>query len=147
VTIKISETEQRSTITNAFGMFEFTQLVAGNYTLQFVLSGFKPMEIRNVAVQAEGITNQTFYMEPVRKGFEGFIFGFDLGHSMMILALFMTIVILAIAVYLRIRTFQAPETAPAVYDQEEEELAEGEEGPETKAQEKAEGRTKKGGEE
>ena len=148
VTIKISETEQRSTMTNAFGMFEFTQLVAGNYTLQFVLSGFKPMEVRNVAVQAEGITNQTFYMEPVRKGFEGFIFGFDLAHSMMILALFMTIVILAIAVYLRIRTFQAPESAPAVYDQEDEELAEEEGGgPKANPQEKMDRKAKKGGEE
>jgi hypothetical protein len=39
---------------------------------------------------------------------------------MMILALFITIVILAVAVYLRYRTFQTPETAPAIYDQEEE---------------------------
>jgi uncharacterized membrane protein YvbJ len=44
-----------------------------------------------------------------------------MAHSMMILALFLTIVILAMAVYLRIRSFQAPETAPAVYDQAEEE--------------------------
>jgi cell division protein FtsB len=43
---------------------------------------------------------------------------------MMILALFLTIVILAIAVYLRIRTFQAPETAPAVYDTPQQEEAE-----------------------
>jgi hypothetical protein len=32
--------------------------------------------------------------------------------------------ILAVAVYLRIRTFQAPENAPAVYDQAEEEAEE-----------------------
>lgn len=60
-------------------------------------------------------------MSPLRTGVgEGFIFGFDMAHSMMILALFLTIVILAVAVYLRIRTFQAPETAPAVYDEAEE---------------------------
>jgi hypothetical protein len=47
-----------------------------------------------------------------------------MAHSMMILALFLTIIMLAIAVYLRIRTFQAPESAPAVYDQAEEEEAE-----------------------
>jgi uncharacterized membrane protein len=78
------------------------------------------MEVRNVAVKENGTTNVTFYMEPLRKGFEGFIFGFDLAHSMMIIALFITIMILAVAVYLRYRTFQTPESAPAVYDQEEE---------------------------
>jgi hypothetical protein len=120
VTIFISGTQQRTELTDPFGQFGFTELAAGNYTLQFEVSGYRPMEVRNVAVKENGTTNVTFYMEPLRKGFEGFIFGFDLAHSMMILALFITIMILAVAVYLRYRTFQTPESAPAVYDQEEE---------------------------
>jgi hypothetical protein len=64
-------------------------------------------------------------MEPTKEGFGGFIFGFDLAHSMMILALFLTIVILALAVILRIRTLEAPDKAPAVYDQEEPSEGEG----------------------
>ena len=63
-------------------------------------------------------------LEPTRESFGGFIFGFDLAHSMMILALFLTIVILAFAVVLRIRTFEAPDKAPAVYDELDEEDAE-----------------------
>jgi hypothetical protein len=120
VTIFIGDTQQRTEFTDPLGHFGFTELAAGNYTLQFEVSGYRPLEIRNVAVKENETTNMTFTMEPLRKGFEGFIFGFDLAHSMMILALFFTIVILAVAVYLRYRTFQTPESAPAVYDQEEE---------------------------
>jgi hypothetical protein len=127
VTITIGGTQQRTEFTDPFGKFGFTELTAGNYTLQFEVAGYKPLEVRNVAVKADETTNVTFYMEPLRKGFEGFIFGFDLAHSMMILALFITIMILAVAVYLRYRTFQTPETAPAIYDQEEEEGEEKEE--------------------
>jgi len=120
VTIFMSDEQQRTEFTDPLGHFGFTELAAGNYTLQFEVAGYGPLEIRNVAVKENETTNMTFKMEPVRNGFEGFIFGFDLAHSMMILALFITIVILAVAVYLRYRTFQTPETAPAVYDQEEE---------------------------
>ena len=120
VTIIISSTQQRTEFTDPLGHFGFTELAEGNYTLQFEVPGYGPLEVRNVAVKENETTNVTFHMEPLRKGFEGFIFGFDLAHSMMILALFITIVILAVAVYLRYRTFQTPETAPAVYDQEEE---------------------------
>lgn len=120
VTILISDTQQRTELTDPFGHFGFTELAAGNYTLQFEVPGYKPMEIRSITVNDNETTNMTFTMEPLRKGYEGFIFGFDLAHSMMILALFITIVILAVAVYLRYRTFQTPESAPAVYDQEEE---------------------------
>ncbi len=125
ITIVDSEPSVRSTLTNIMGEFEFTGLSAGNYTLRFERTGYRPMEVSKILVQEDAVTNRTFEMTPLRRGFEGFIFGFDMAHSMMILALFLTIVILAMAVYLRIRTFQAPETAPAVYDQAEEEAVEG----------------------
>ena len=120
VTIFISDTQQRTELTDPLGHFGFTELAAGNYTLQFEAAGYGPLEVRNVAVKENETTNVTFKMKALRGGFEGFIFGFDLAHSMMILSLFITIVILAAAVYLRYRTFQTPETAPAIYDQEEE---------------------------
>ncbi|MEM4275869.1 MAG: carboxypeptidase regulatory-like domain-containing protein [Thermoplasmata archaeon] len=120
-----------TTTTNVNGGFEFTGLAAGNYTVQIEMKGYKPLELSKVTVSEETVTNLSFVMEPLRKGYEGFIFGFDIAHSMMIIGLFATILILAIAIYLRIRTFQSPETAPAVYDQAEE-VAEGvEEQPET----------------
>jgi len=120
--------EERSTVTNIQGQFEFPTLPPGNYTLQFQKDGYKALEVRGLAVTEDVVTNRNFTLEPMREGFEGFIFGFDLAHSMMLLALFLTIVILAVAIYLRIRTFQTPETAPAVYDQAEESLEEREPG-------------------
>lgn len=116
--------QPRSTETNINGEFEFPGLEAGNYTVRFERTGYRPVEVERIVVLDDQTTQRDFELTPLRKGFEGFIFGFDMAHSMMILALFLTIVILAMAVYLRIRTFQAPESAPAVYDQVEEEEAE-----------------------
>ena len=111
-----------STYSNINGEFVFPGLTDGNYTIQFEKEGYRPLEIGHLEVSEADTTNHRFLMSPLRKGVgEGFIFGFDMAHSMMILALFLTIVILAVAVYLRIRTFQAPESAPAVYDEAEEE--------------------------
>jgi hypothetical protein len=47
---------------------------------------------------------------------------------MMILALFLTMLIFGIAVYLRMRSFQTPQNAPAVYDEAEVETEVKEEG-------------------
>jgi hypothetical protein len=112
---------QRTTITNVEGQFIITGLTAGNYTIRFFLVGYQPIELWSVTVLAEGVTLlDEVLMEPASDGFGGFIFGFDLAHSMMILALFLTIIILALAVMLRVRGFEAPDKAPAVYDQEDE---------------------------
>jgi len=126
VSIVTAESQQRTEFTNIEGVFEFTGLTAGNYTLEFEMAGYRPMIVGHISIADGTPSNITFTMSPLRHGFSGFIFGFDMAHSMMILALFLTIVILALAVYMRIKTFQAPENAPAVYDQEEEE--EGKEG-------------------
>ena len=124
ITISSKDSEPQTVFTNVNGEFAFTGLASGNYTIQFLKDGYKPMEVTRVQVGAENITEKTFTIEPLRHGFTGFIFGFDMAHSMMILGLFLTIVILAMAVYLRIRTFQSPESTPAVFDEEEgEEVA------------------------
>ena len=122
ITIIGENKDTLSTYTNINGEFVFPGLTEGNYTIQFEKEGYRPLEIGHLDVRENDTTNHRFLMNPLRRGVgEGFIFGFDMAHSMMILALFLTIVILAVAVYLRIRTFQAPESAPAVYDEAEEE--------------------------
>jgi hypothetical protein len=152
VTLMGPDGKERTKDTNSQGQFEFTGLESeGNYTLQFQAKGYRPLEVTIIGVKADTIWNETVYLVPERTGFEGFIFGFDLAHSMMILALFITIMILAVAVYLRIRTFQAPESAPAVYDQAEEEAEEEEKesesgsGPSDEIEEKKVRRMKGGG--
>ncbi len=116
---------QRETITNTNGEFQFTGLPAGEYIVRFTLEGYQPKEIGPIATTLDETTEMgSIDLEPTRGSFGGFIFGFDLAHSMMILALFLTIIILAFAVVLRIRTFEAPDKAPAIYDELDEEDAE-----------------------
>ncbi len=121
VSIVGTEPQTITVSTNTYGEYELPGLEQGNYVLRFEKVGFQPIESKELNVSKDSNTTYNLEMTPIRKGFEGFIFGFDMAHSMMILALFLTIVILAMAVYLRIRSFQAPESAPAVYDQAEEE--------------------------
>lgn len=110
----------RTTISNINGEFEFTGLDSGNYTVMFVADGYTPKEIGPVVITQESTARlEQVLLEPLRESFGGFIFGFDLAHSMMIIALFLTIIILALAVMLRVRTFEAPDKAPAVFDQED----------------------------
>lgn len=119
--VRVALLPQRETITNINGEFQFTGLESGDYTIMFTLEGYRPIEMEGISVGSENRTELGFIsFEPIRESFGGFIFGFDLAHSMMILALFLTIVILALAVVLRIRSFEAPDRAPAVYDELEE---------------------------
>ena len=116
---------QREAVTNTNGEFQFTGLPADEYIVRFTLEGYQPKEIGPIATTLDETTEiGPIELEPTRESFGGFIFGFDLAHSMMILALFLTIVILAFAVVLRIRTFEAPDKAPAIYDELDEEDAE-----------------------
>ncbi|MGB2825185.1 MAG: carboxypeptidase regulatory-like domain-containing protein [Thermoplasmata archaeon] len=116
---------QRETITNTNGEFQFTGLPADEYIVRFTLDGYQPKEIGPIATTLDETTEMgSIELEPTRESFGGFIFGFDLAHSMMILALFLTIIILAFAVVLRIRTFESPDKTPAIYDELDEEDAE-----------------------
>lgn len=121
VTIVNLRPQPISRATNIYGEFEFAGLAAGNYTIHLEKSGYRPIAVGKIVVSEEEPVELVLEMTPLREGFEGFVFGFDMAHSMMILALFLTIVILAVAVYLRVRSFQTPESAPAVYDEAEEE--------------------------
>jgi len=116
----------RSTTTNFKGQFEFTGLEAGNYTLSLEKTGYSPMETSKFAVTETTITNRTYELSPLRQGFGGFFGEFDMAHSMMFLGVGLTLVIFFVALYLRIKTFMTPGSAPAVYDQAEEEGDEGE---------------------
>ncbi len=130
----------RETITNINGEFEFPGLKEGNYTLRFILDGYRPFEMDSMVLSHEEKTDLgEIRLDKTRDSYGGFIFGFDLAHSMMILALFLTIVILALAVVLRIRTFESPDKAPAIYDELDEKEAEEEETPKRKVRERKTG--------
>jgi hypothetical protein len=121
VTIVDIDPPRAGVATDINGAYGLPGLVPGNYTVRFEKTGYRPMEIPNINVTKDGQTIQNLEMTPLRRGFEGFIPGFDIPHSMMLMALCLTIVIFALAVYLRHRSFETPESAPAIYDQAEEE--------------------------
>jgi hypothetical protein len=120
VTLVTTNIAQNATSTNILGEFAFTGLAPGNYTVLFECADYRPMQVSGITVTNDSSASRQFLMTPIRQGFSGFIFGFDMPHSMMILGLFLTIAMLGVAVYLRIRTFQAPGSAPAIYDEDED---------------------------
>ena len=124
VTIVDIDPPRAGVATDINGAYGLPGLNPGNYTVRFEKTGYRPVEISNINVTKDGQTNQDLEMTPLRNGFEGFIPGFDIPHSMMLMALCLTIIIFALAVYLRHRSFETPENAPAIYDQAEEEGAE-----------------------
>lgn len=121
VSIVSSDLEEKIEYTTVDGGFKFTGLIPGNYTLQFERVDYRPMIVGHVEVTEGNSPTRNYTMTPLRHGFSGFLFGFDMPHSMMFLALCLTIIILGVAVYLRARTFQAPGNAPAIYDEGETE--------------------------
>jgi len=123
VTIVDIDPPRAGVATDINGAYGLPGLDPGNYTIRFEKTGYRPVEISDVNVTKDGETKQDLEMTPLRRGFEGFIPGFDIPHSMMLMALCLTIIIFALAVYLRHRSFETPESAPAVYDQAEEEEA------------------------
>jgi len=124
VTIVDIDPPRAGVATDINGAYGLPGLEPGNYTLRFEKTGYRPVDISNVNVTKDGETKQDLKMTPLRHGFEGFIPGFDIPHSMMLMALCLTIIIFALAVYLRHRSFETPESAPAIYDQAEEDEAE-----------------------
>jgi len=124
VTIVDIDPARAGVATDINGVYGLPGLDPGNYTVRFEKTGYRPVEISGINVTKDGQTIQNLEMTPLRRGFEGFIPGFDIPHSMMLMALCLTIIIFALAVYLRHRSFETPDNAPAIYDQEDEEEAE-----------------------
>ena len=124
VTIVDIDPPRAGVATDINGAYGLPGLDPGNYTVRFEKTGYQPIEISNINVTKDGETKQNLEMTPLRRGFEGFIPGFDVPHSMMLMALCLTIIIFALAVYLRHRSFETPDSSPAIYDQADEEEAE-----------------------
>jgi len=119
--------ESRHTLTNEQGQYVFAGLPPGNYTIVVRSSDFAPYIASGIVITAENVTQRDVYLELVKEALGGFISGMDLAHSLMALAFLITIVILGMAVYLRLKGLQYPEKPPAVFEEEEGEAEEEEE--------------------
>jgi len=117
----------RHTLTNDQGQYVFGGLPEGSYTIIVRYPEYSPFIESGINVTAENTTTFDVQMKLVKGALRGFISGMDLAHSLMALAFLMTIVILAVAVYLRLRWLQQPDKTPTIFEEEDLEEEEEEE--------------------
>jgi hypothetical protein len=97
-----------STSTDANGIYAFSNVPVGTYTVTFQKDEY---EERTVQVSLSPFEKKRYDLNLERKpvsGDTGFIPGFDLSHSLMIVGLCLAIVILSIATYIRYRVGKKP---------------------------------------
>lgn len=107
VTISSGNFSRPPVTTSSEGRYVISNIPAGNYTVTFSKSGYRTAEIR---VDMDGFKTQDMEME--RMGLpisEGFLSGYDLAHSLMIVALGMAVGTLVIALLIRYRIKKRPE--------------------------------------
>ena len=123
--VTISGPEQRETVTNDQGQYVFAGLAPGNYTITIVsangTSRYSPYVASDIEITSEGTATHDVYMTLVKQSLGGFIFGMDLPHSFMVLSFFITIIILTLAAYLRLKRLSGEEKgSPADAEMEDE---------------------------
>jgi len=127
--VTISGPEQRETVTNDQGQYVFAGLAPGNYTITVVsvngTSRYSPHVASDIKITSEGTATHDVYMTLVKQSLGGFIFGMDLPHSFMVLSFFITIIILTLAAYLRLKRLSGEEKgSPADAEVEDEPIEE-----------------------
>jgi hypothetical protein len=127
--IIISGPMQMETVTNENGQYVFAGLSAGNYTITVVpingTSRYSPFIVSGIGVVSNELTTYNVYVTLVKQSLGGFIFGMDLPHSFMVLSFFITIIILTLAAYLRLKRLSGEEKgSPADAEVEDEPLEE-----------------------
>jgi len=111
--VAISGPLQRETYTNDLGQYVFAGLTPGNYTLTVTGSltetTHSPYIKYDIEVDPEGVTTEDVSMLLAKQALGGFVFGLDLPHSFMALAFIITMVVLALAVFIRLKRIQRSE--------------------------------------
>lgn len=125
VMVTIASTEySTSTSTDINGNYTISNVPVGTYTVTFEKEGY---EDRTVQVSLSPFETKKYDLNLEKipaSGSTGFIPGFDLPHSLMIVGLCAAIAMLAISVYVRYRVGKKPELL-AVEREEEEKPKEG----------------------
>ena len=89
----------KQTVTDANGNYTITNVVAGDYLLEFTESGFQDKGVpTSVAPNREQRLDVSMQLTPV-EGLPGFIDGLDLTHSLMVVGLIMALGMIAVAFF------------------------------------------------
>jgi hypothetical protein len=113
--VTINGAVNRETFTNELGQYVFAGLTPGNYTLTIVSTSsdpiYSPFIKYNVKIDPELALTVDVEMQLAKQALGGFIFGLDLPHSFMVLALILTMIVMCIAVAVRLRKVNEDEKA------------------------------------
>lgn len=107
VTVSSGNFSRPPVTTSSEGRYVISNIPAGNYTVTFSKSGYRTVE---TSIDMDGFKSLDMEME--RAGLpisEGFLAGYDLAHSLMIVALGMAVIILVFALLIRYRVKKRPE--------------------------------------
>lgn len=110
----------KETLTDSRGNFTISGVPAGDYTLVFKKDG---LEDKSVLVSLEPFADQrvdvSMTREPVQGG-EGFINDLDLTHSMMVVGLIVSLLLMLFALFIRMRGAKRPELLAKEEEEPEE---------------------------
>jgi len=109
VRVSISSTDYDSiTTTDGDGNYSFIGLAAGDYSVTFELEGYQT-DVENVALGPFEERRLDVAMERDTSNQTAVLFGFDLPHSLMIVALMVGVVLVALGSIMTIRVRHRPE--------------------------------------
>lgn len=99
----------RQAQTDSAGNYSFANLQSGEYQLRLTKEGLVD---KTVSVSLEAFEDKR--VDPVMsrspvEGLKGFIANLDLTHSLMIIAMLVTIILMAFAIFIRMRSIKKPE--------------------------------------
>jgi hypothetical protein len=109
VTVQISSGESsKSTITDNDGFYRITDISAGTYIITFSKQDYFQQQFE-ITFSPSQIENLDIAMEKETGAGEGFIPGFDLPHSLMLVGLILALITLVFALFVRMRVEKRPE--------------------------------------
>ncbi|MDH7508706.1 MAG: carboxypeptidase-like regulatory domain-containing protein [Methanomassiliicoccales archaeon] len=124
-----SQSYSASTTTDANGNYTFSNVPSGTYSLIFRKQGYQERTVQITLSPFEEKRYDLSLEKELPQGNGGFIPGFDLPHSLMVVALSVAIVLLIISLFIRFKTIENPELLargePEVEEQEEKKTDEG----------------------
>jgi hypothetical protein len=108
VVLSSADTEYTA-ITDSQGRYSFDYVVAGNYTLKVSKDGYiavsQPISIQGLQDRTQDVTMKRDSLP----GNTGFLFGYDLPHSLMVVGLALALITLLVALFVRYRIAKKPE--------------------------------------
>ncbi len=118
VSVLADGTLKYQTKSDSNGNYKITDIIPGDYTVSFSKDGYETSDFENVKLSPFNTTKLDVAMnQELLPGAGGFISGFDLSHSLMVVGFILALITVMVALVIRMRVGKRPELLP-----EEEEI-------------------------